>query len=516
MTNQQLLEMCKVFGQQLRENWPRARDERGAELTHDSIFLKEVSQDEFQGLLRGIDDLIQKSEVRIDHDICFVDCSFLVFKEKLSLPNLDYGITFKQSEFKAEVDLKGREINGPVNFAQAKFHKKTDFSNSHFHKTLNLNYAVFGPTDRTENNNILVADFTRTEFEKDIILENSIFMGDAHFRHTKFLGDTKFRQIGFPPPAIADFSNACFEKPFTFYPKNIGPNLGQETEYIFEKAEFENSAEIAGNLYNVEFSSAKFFETALFKCSFLGITNFKGASFGKLADFSAVRKAEGKIEFKEVCFNGKTEFFSEPQPVVMDLTKAKFSQAPHFCERGLHPDTKIRTAKFTGFATEDDYQNYRILKRECARIHAREEENIFHYCEMRTLAKLYLSHPKSFLLGILSYLYFLISRYGQGPFQALLVLAGLMALFGCYYTNNAENIVFHKGDSIEWAKCINTGILYTFQNIVYPFSQFTQKGIIEAKTGSLAILGVFQSLTFFTVFGLFILAIRRRFRKGSE
>ncbi len=516
MKNDELLEKCRDFVQQLREQWSRARNENGADIVYEQIIVKEVSPNGFHELLMGIDELVQKSGVQIDQNILLVDCSFLVFKEKLSFPNFDYGISFKKSEFKREVELKGKVIKGSVDFSEAIFADKADFSHSHFYKTLNLNAAVFPQRDLTGKENFLVADFSWTKFEKDLILQNAIFQGDAHFRHAKFLGDTNFIRIGFPPPAIADFSNACFEKKLLFHPRNFGQEAGgKENQYIFEEGDFKSSAVFEATLNNVEFSKAKFFETASFGgCSFYGIAKFNGTSFGKFADFRSANKA--KMEFKEACFNGKTEFFGNSQPVVMDFTKAYFAQAPHFREGGLHPNTKIRKAQFAGFATEDDYQNYRILKRECARIHAREEENIFHYCEMRTLAWLYISHPRSIFLGIISYLYFCISRYGQGPFQALFVLVGLMAIFSCIYANYPVDIILHQGASIEWAKGINTGILYTVQNIVYPFSQFGQKGIIEAKTGALAVLGVFQSLTFFTIFGLFILAVRRRFRKGSE
>ena len=100
MTHDELSEKCKNLGQQLRKEWPEAKDELERVISVKKNVVKEVTQIGFNELFKGIDDLIQQSEVPIDHDICLVDCSFLMFTESLSLPNLDYGITFQNCIFK--------------------------------------------------------------------------------------------------------------------------------------------------------------------------------------------------------------------------------------------------------------------------------------------------------------------------------------------------------------------------------------------------------------------------------
>lgn len=211
---------------------------------------------------------------------------------------------------------------------------------------------------------------------------------------------------------------------------------------------------------------------------------------------------------------GKTVFSRNNTKTVWNFAQANFYRALTFNEGSLHPNTKLRSAHFYGFTTEEDYHNYRTLKRECSSLHAREEENIFFSHEQRTLTNLRYKNLKSFHLAILGTLYDLTSRYAQGPGQALLVLIGFMFTFwgGYEYWGWLEVL----NEKASWAQDLPPSFLYTLQNILYPFSQFSGQGIVQTKAPEIALLGIGQTILFFVIFGFFIFAVRRKFRKVAE
>ena len=382
--------------------------------------------------------------------------------------------------------------------------------------------------------------FVQSNFTKGMLFRNITFLGTAVFTSVHDATDDpiEFREVRFSSAAdfrgvkqnialqtvtfkeAVDFSECeaitklnqvvfCEYAQFrgTHFKAEIFPLLEFRRAAIFDSAEFENALTQFGPAMDTQFLGNALFEHAKFhgEVDFNGITfptytSFKGAEFFRPAYFKNVIFQE-TCDFNDTYFHDTTLF-----------SGVKFHRAPTFHNADLHRDTSFTNSKFYGFSTDTDRRAYRRLRELMIQFKASLEEANFFAYEQRTLANLKIREAWwSWEAGI-SRLYDRISGYGQNIGRPFIFLLLSLAYFGFLFWLS-DDVSQRGGFKGPWAADFPPWAGLTLQNIFYPFGFFGTGTAYVPGTGFLAFLSILQSLACLTLITLWLLAIRRRFRR---
>jgi hypothetical protein len=243
-------------------------------------------------------------------------------------------------------------------------------------------------------------------------------------------------------------------------------------------------------------------------CKFKGSADFSGSRFGNVADFT------------NATFEAETSFVS-----------CIFSRAPVFHGATLHAATQFRDAVFSYVSHfyVPAWQAYRTLREKMGKAGANYEESEFFVHEQTALAVLELKSAFALqwrngplyrlnkaVTAVVSLAYGVLARYGASVPRPFLWLVAINWVAAWTYCAHSGDIALSQGTDESWAGDVSAGVGLMLQNIVNPFGFFGKAMLYVPKTGLVAGLSMAQSLASLALIALFILAVRRRFRKATE
>ncbi len=253
----------------------------------------------------------------------------------------------------------------------------------------------------------------------------------------------------------------------------------------------------------VAFEGTSFTTSVIFEdCQFSAKLSFEGRTFVKDVTFR-------RIIFNEANFNNTV--FRAPT----DFEGSTFNCAPQFFGARLFPDTSFTRTTFTNFSGEREaaaYRELRHLGHDILKSSIVESE--FFAREQRALSNSQIRQKGRRLQGWMSKAYDYFSEYGQSISKPLVWWAAVNGSFAVIFCFMRADIGLNK--ELVWNYKVWPAAGLMFQNIVAPFVFFGRQSAYFPTSGCVALLSVSQSILSFIFLALMFLAIRRRFRKGSE
>lgn len=427
------------------------------------------------------DDLIE----RLDPLVPIIDLSDLYITGKLELPSGLYPNTsFEHTTFNNEVNVKNIDFCGGVTFQDCNVRGRPFEHELIFEDVSFFKYAIFARAS-------IGCSFKNVYFGESVsfheanvatfTVENSTFH-DATFSlaelgHIDFLEGVEFTGRAF-------FSGTKFNDGIKLHSKNVKFNC--------DKFIYFNDAVFNGIVDFLDLT----FKAPLY---------FKGAQFNWPADFS-------KSQFVRVVFNNAV--FKDST----NFTGCVFKHPPLFHDTTLHSDTSFTGAKFESFSTESDWRAYRRLRHLMHQSQATLEEGQFFAYEHRSLASLELQRSRFSLTGNLSRLYDWVCEYGQNAARPLWWLLSVTTFFGFLFWAASEfnGIERDQAFPYHWPSDIPAWLGLTFQNIVNPLGVVGRQVPYAPGTWWAAALCALQSIATFALLVIWVLSVRRRFRKASD
>jgi len=405
----------------------------------------------------------------------------------------DFDIAGRRKIENEEFDFRGVYFPGSVsflllnfsataNFSYATFAAEADFGPCSFNAEADFSHAIFkadahfGLVDFSET-----ADFSHAKFDAKAGFGNMDFNARACFKKASFSALADFRKASFK--AAAEFSEATFSEISAFSDATFSADadFGVATfggRAVFTGASFGATAEFNRATFSAdaEFDFAGFNAPANFACStFSARAFFNLATFNEEAYFTyATFRAEAN--FSNVTFNAKALFknatfsdyitfaggedvqvFSPASSLDLQFARIEKPDRLSFHTLSLHPHWFVnadpRAFDFinvhwnnSGKAKEelellrskDIGSPHRLLAIACRKLAANAEDNnryreASHFRRMAFDAER-LETWHGFDVRRLNWWYWIASGYGERPFQALLVLIGILVLFGLLYT----------------------------------------------------------------------------------
>ena len=251
--------------------------------------------------------------------------------------------------------------------------------------------------------------------------------------------------------------------------------------------------------------------------TFTDSVGFHGAEFMSNAVFE-------NTEFKKTCsfqdtiFHAVTSFNNSIFHDSTSFIGAHFSKAPKFHETKLHGDTSFRGATFSRTKTDNDYEAYRRLRELMHNMKASLQEGEFFVYEQRTLRNLqFVGARKKYRLSLeasVSWLYDVICRYGQSIGRPLFWLLFINVGFAGIFYFACDGSIIH--DKITEIGRVPPAIGLTLQNLFNPFGLFGKALPFGYGAPWVVYASIIQSLLSLIIIALVLVAVRRRFRKGTE
>ncbi len=465
-------------------------------------------------------------------------------------------------------DIRGQQLffTSAVYFDYANFHKEAHFIH------LEFPYSSFDNTTFTDvtfnSAKLFTAIFEKAHFKhakflgvesseaefNNTIFESVIFDGsgfnNVSFNNARFNGNTGFRKISF---GRANFKKAEF-KSICYFRANFDLAIFNEATFevtdfsnsIFGDAEFDNvkfndTAEFSGTTFNkASFSNTTFEDIAVFDEAKFNLTYLTNAIFNNGADFFKAKFVFTNfldVEFKSSNFQFSANFeLSEFTSTVFSKTifesasyrKAKLLEDVNFIETDLSKVSFIKANIENANFIDVTWNSEGILFPRKAVFDEKKRENREYeliaevYRRLRLNYESKLQHPFAgdFYIGEME-----MSRKNvktEEPFSRFLFENFSLIAFYRYFSLYGENywlplmwmfliiipifsFAFFYFYSLDFVSSIETSILSFFQ---FPPS--------ENKIQIPQLILLLERLFGLTFVGLFILALRRRFKKAGD
>lgn len=270
-----------------------------------------------------------------------IDFKYFIFPPNFTLSDISihHDINFDYSQFCGDAKFYGTYFHKKASFNHAKFQGDTSFESAHFYGfTFFMSSKFFGVVEFRYSSFENTTYFHRAEFHHGVQFKNmKIEKNDFELNNASFWGQTKFEEIKSNSPIR--FRNALFYG-----------------EISLLNSEFTNYVDFAGTIFykDVKFSEAKFlhktnFSYTIFKnkvdikgISFSGDTKFECTEFFGNADFSEI-KIMGEFNLRNIHpkgeFNFRNVFLEEAKYVIFKNVDLK---------RFLFMGTNIQRIRFFG------------------------------------------------------------------------------------------------------------------------------------------------------------------------
>ena len=443
----------------------------------------------------------------------FADKSATTYFSKARFPA---GADFLGATFRADADFRFAEFNGEkakADFRTATFVGKADFSDETDDgaKTAAANFsgATFGGK----------ADFSHREFGDVVLFAGTTFNGDACFEESRFRGEASFRDATFGDKALffkahvdkdLDFSYAHVKRRLHFGGAQIGPkaevrlwglNLGQGTkdapagEVIFRDLPDAS----AGGMSRVSFLHTVIYEDR--PC-------FRFENVGWQKDPESMLY-DAPLALHRMEDWPKQHVTDERKKHLYDLFNIKAEPRPD--ER---PEQRSALAEESlyNLVQRDVERAARELKRHYEDFGSYPDAGNFHIAEM-TYRR---AQSRGFFRFALCFYRFM-STYGESPRLALARLGGVWLFFGNLYYwfgfgRGSLPLWQTWADEPTWRGLERAGwaLLFGLVNMVPGYFRFQTEPL---DCWYVALMMAAQALLGVGVLALFLLAIRRRFRR---
>jgi len=472
-----------------------------------------ASAEDVNGYLSEIGALVRRrqSDGRPFPDDLKADLSHILFEKSPKFPELMCGIRVDGSVFDRTLVLKDVHLLGNLNAHKAIFSGGVSLEGSTFEGTQNIGGAQFGAPVAEASSNTVIS-LNGAVFKGKVVLSGTI-NGNVDLSGARFEGCLTLAGEYVPKVEII-LRSAVVSETFVL---NAGGGKGLRVNA--EGAVFSGPADFSmgrvRHFGDVVFDRAEFGDQAIFdSAGFEGLASFKGAHFSG-ASFLRINASRGAMDFSDAEIRAVLDLRSATLEYGPNFSRAVFFRCPRVSETTFPADTRMRNAIFRGFATEDDYQGYRMLKRRFGAFHAREEENMFFAFEQRTRCNLDLYQRRRLVQAILSKLYDWGSEYGQNAGRPLLFFALLtIGSWIGYGVVCGEEVAAANRPS--WISDWPPGLGLALQSAVNPLALFWGRALFRPSSGGVAFWVGAQSVLSLVLAALALLAVRRRFRKETD
>lgn len=474
----------------------------------------------------------------------------------------------KLKELLFQEGVDGYQLNGfvfpekfnRVFFRERTFEKSIDFSSCKFTKYVNFSKTKFKDCVYFQDSQFLEgALFIKTEFADYVYFTGARFSDDTDFYDAEFREGVDFDSVRFDRKV--SFADTRFLRNVELYRAQVNEiNFGgtlfssyinlTDTEFkgsaYFRDTHFNDRAIFANArfLKNVYFIGTKFQYAKFSAALFLGTCLFEHATVDGLVDLSeVVTESAEKMVFRSMKLDrisflktDVTKFSFEG--VSWSVLKERYLGFFKLQRRGIFDESRLKID-----ATEDMtlapkkykrpfFRNrnprelsqlallevlYRQLKNNYERNGNYGEAGDFHIGEMETRRKQLTWRDKDFYP---INLYRIFSYYGENWLLALswllLLVIGLpsflyMYLFGLEYSRDNALILYTFKPSLNILRWITDALAVIFYSLKVSLLQRPQE-IVPANTAGIILSG-FQSIAGPALIALFLLALRRRFKR---
>ena len=326
-------------------------------------------------------------------------------------------VSFYEFKFRAPADFNGATFTGEADFTYASFGAGANFGNATFEATAGLQkWPVFNDAAYFAKASFNApAYFNKASFSAHGYFSMAIFGSAAFFNNVEFSAEVDFRDVHFETKAY--FSRTTFRAPAYFI------NATFNGKATFSHATFSAEAHFNFLTFN---SNVKFRGT-----TFAGYVGFAGNKEGDA--FTSGSSLD--LQFAKIEKPDRVSFHTlrlHPHWFI-NIDPRKFDFANVHWNNRKQTEAELEILKSKRFASP-----HRLLAIACQRLAANCEDNsryrsASHFRRMALDAER-LEKWSGFDLRRLNWWYWLASGYGERPFQALLVLVGILVLFGLLYT----------------------------------------------------------------------------------
>jgi uncharacterized protein YjbI with pentapeptide repeats len=452
--------------------------------------------------------------------VSFVGCRFKAEVKMNKSTQFDEEALFNQTQFEGETTMSGANFKGKADFTDAFFKKYAKFVGTIFN-----DQALFERTNFAELVEFNNAEFSRSAafvnavFQQRVVFEETKFWvgGDISFNKTKFNGSASFEKSQFERLSYFTETEFAQKVEFSKKAKFTQPAHFEKTvfnEVSFADVEFKQSAKFVGTRFNgwAEFSRTEFSgETIFDRTQFSHLTVFNKVTFGQNVSFNVHVNERNRLAIRS-----------------SDLSMVRFSGSN--IDNIEFQDCKWIETKFYRWKIGDEppsgTRTPEQIKKltEARRLYRQLRLNYDKVGEYEIAGRFYVSESEmSYLLRAPVYrwihprgLYKWASRYGQSIVQAAFGMFALILVFTLfYYWFSAARPIWFR----ETPKPLSTQNLLTL-------SWWESVWLSVQASKPLADLGLspktivywivlVEGLIVPTQIGLFLLAIRRRFRRGD-
>jgi uncharacterized protein YjbI with pentapeptide repeats len=440
----------------------------------------------------------------------YIDLTQVFIEEAPPFPDLICGIRLDGAVVAGALRLEGAKVVGQVHVGNAVFRGGAVFDGSTFHEPMNLGSAHFGnKTPQAARDTVL--SLRACKFKKAAVFSSDMY-GTVDLSNAEFGSSLTLAGL-LAEGAHLLMRDAIVEGPFLLSATGKSLLVAGDRSIFKGRADFAKGG--TRRFGPVVFDSAEFRDDVSFQGANLAdAASFKGAKF-KNIDMSNISTSAVPLDFSGATIRGVLDIRRATLPSGPNFSKTTFFRCPRVGTETLPYDTRMRSATFRGFSSEDDLQGYRALKRAFALHHAREEENLFFACEQRARRKLDFKDWKRWFQVFLSTLYDWGSGYGQSVGKPLVLLT-LLTVGACvgYAMTCGQEIAPTFRDT--WAEDLPSGLGLALQSVLNPLALFSGRAPFRPSSGLVALAAGIQSFASLLLAALAVLAIRRRFRKETD
>ena len=429
-----------------------------------------------------------------DGIIALSDCTF----DKINLKATgSYPITIDTCVIEASSDISGRFENSEINFFGVECKKSLSVEIQEHIQALR-----FMPNGRRKKTRFKVLSVLGTRPIADIFLDqvkaDFVSFGFSALRGKLQINNLNANRLKIAPSNPSNDTD-IYEQ-VSIKEIEIKDEL-QVSDIMVQTLSFRNN-EIEGKTY--------------FKnCHFLGDADFQGTTFKDDAVFKCSSKSReasadtvhGLVSFAGTVFLKDVDFSNRKFDGSLSFDKTHFHEAPNFSGASLSQHTTMETAYFHDVENSRVKQyapeRYRTLKHKMEELRDRRSQGKFFRCEQIAYRIL---KRKSWFERLLSLSYEKVSNYGTSIGKPLAWICACILFFGLIFLLPS---VWNGCGDTPYEKCFGSPINESFKNVFKPFESFRS----DHKTNWRSYVGALESLMIYSLFAVFLISVRWRFKK---
>ncbi len=418
---------------------------------------------------------------------------------------------FEETTFSGRAWFEKTTFNKRALFEKATFSKGAGFEEAMFKGEAWFLSVAFGKSSGFQGATFTeVAGFDKVIFTEDAAFPQAIFSDAARFHGATFGGTAGFEETTFERTAW--FEKVTFRDDARFTEATFGreagfPEATFHGEARFEKVRFGGAA---------GFEEATFSETAIFqKTMFGGYTNFSASGHSRTGN-KAQAKSFPASDFSHAAFSSTVTFENRQFLRAASFDGCLFTKAPIFHSCRLPQGTTFPPRlNFKDVISEGAVKAYQTLKFAMEQVRGRREESMFYALEHQ--ARRHHSdtpRPEKLIAG----LYEWTADYGESFLRPLGWLLLVTELFIFLYASTMTAFFSEGTSGYDVAS-----LCFAIEQVIRPFSGWgttsgmAMQAIFPREQGLpffIKLLSSIQSLINVGLLGLFVFAVRRKFKLG--